>query len=80
MSIGREITDADRQFGATDDNRGNRYELANEDLTDAALGPDINDHPYQLLTPDVVIDAIESTGRICDARIDRKSTRLNSSH
>jgi len=69
MSNGKELTDADRQFGATDDNRGNRYELANEDLTDAAQGPDIKDHPYQLLTPDVVIDAIESTGRICDARI-----------
>ncbi len=69
MSNGREIADADRQVDATDDNRGNRYELADEDLIDAAQGPDIKDHPYQLLTPDVVIDAIESTGRICDARI-----------
>ena len=69
MSNRRELTDADRQVDATDDNRGNRYEPADEDLIDSARGPDIKDHPYQLLTPDVVIDAIESTGRICDACI-----------
>ncbi len=69
MSNGRELTDADRQVDATDDNRGNRYELENEELTDSAQGPDIKDHPYQLLTPDVVIDAIESTGRLSDACI-----------
>jgi len=69
MSNGRELTDADRQVDATDDNRGNRYEPADEDSTDSAQGPDVKDHPYQLLTPDVVIDAIESTGRICDACI-----------
>ena len=27
------------------------------------------DHPYETLTPDVVIDAVESTGRLSDARI-----------
>ncbi len=69
MSNSRELADADRQVDATDDNRGNRQELANEVITDAAQGPDIKDHPYQLLTPDVVIDAIESTGRSPDARI-----------
>lgn len=26
-------------------------------------------HPYELLTPDLVLDAIESTGLISDARI-----------
>ena len=26
-------------------------------------------HPYETLTPDVVIDAVESTGRLSDARI-----------
>ena len=26
-------------------------------------------HPYEQLTPDMVIDAVESTGRISDLRI-----------
>ena len=26
-------------------------------------------HPYSELTPDLVMDAVESTGRRCDARI-----------
>jgi Ser/Thr protein kinase RdoA (MazF antagonist) len=29
----------------------------------------INPHPYAALTPEMVIDAIESTGRLCDMRI-----------
>ena len=29
----------------------------------------MNTHPYDLLTPDVVIDAVESTGRLSDARL-----------
>jgi Ser/Thr protein kinase RdoA (MazF antagonist) len=69
MSIGGDLTDLDRQDDATDDNRGNRFELASEKNTDSAHAPNIKDHPYQLLTPDVVIDAIESTGRSPDARI-----------
>ena len=69
MSIGSEITDPDHEGDSSDDNRGNRFEPADEPKTDAGHGPDIKDHPYQLLTPDVVIDAIESTGRSPDARI-----------
>ena len=29
----------------------------------------MNQHPYDLLTPDTVIDAVESTGRLSDARL-----------
>ena len=29
----------------------------------------VSSHPYDALTPDVVIDAVESTGRFSDARI-----------
>lgn len=29
----------------------------------------MNKHPYDSLTPEVVIDAVESTGRLCDARL-----------
>ncbi len=54
---------------AVDDNRGNRLEL-NDETNDVELAmPSLSDHPYQLLTPDVVIDAVESTGRFSDARI-----------
>ena len=69
MSIGSEITDLDQQDDTNDDNRGNLFEPTDESMAESENGPDIKDHPYQLLTPDVVIDAIESTGRICDARI-----------
>ena len=69
MSIGSEITDPDHQSDSSDDNRGNRFEPTDEAVADSAHGTDIKDHPYQLLTPDVVIDAIESTGRSPDARI-----------
>ena len=69
MSNGSEITDLDQQGDPSDDNRGNRLQLTDEAVADSAHGPDIKDHPYQLLTPDVVIDAVESTGRSPDARI-----------
>ena len=69
MSIGSEITDLDQQGDTSDDNRGNRFEPTDEVMAESENGPDIKDHPYQLLTPDVVIEAIESTGRICDACI-----------
>ena len=69
MSIGSEITDLDQQGDTSDDNRGNRFEPIDEAMAESENGPDIKDHPYQLLTPDVVIEAIESTGRICDACI-----------
>jgi Ser/Thr protein kinase RdoA (MazF antagonist) len=51
-----------------EDNRGNLISSLDEDVTEAAP-PSIEDHPYQQLTPDVVIDAVESTGRLSDARI-----------
>jgi len=69
MSIGSEITDLDQQDDTNDDNRGNLFEPTDESMAESENGPDIKDHPYQLLTPDVVIDAIESTGRISDACI-----------
>ncbi|MFT5597830.1 MAG: Ser/Thr protein kinase RdoA (MazF antagonist) [Urechidicola sp.] len=50
-----------------DDNRGNRAEA---ESVESALGlSSLTDHPYQVLTPDVVIDAVESTGRLSDACI-----------
>ena len=51
-----------------DDNIGNRIEPDTVDQT-ASAPVSIDDHPYQQLTPDVVIDAVESTGRHSDARI-----------
>ncbi|QFU74249.1 serine/threonine protein kinase [Halioglobus maricola] len=33
------------------------------------MSDDCNDHPYDRLTPDRVIDAVESTGRLSDARL-----------
>ena len=29
----------------------------------------MNEHPYDRLTPDLVIAAVESTGRLCDMRL-----------
>lgn len=52
-----------------DDNRGNIIELSEVETECVTTGPDIYQHPYQLLTPDVVIEAVESTGRRCDARM-----------
>jgi len=69
MSTGNDLTDLDKQGNTSDDNRGNRFESTEEAVVDSDHGPDIKDHPYQLLTPDIVIEAIESTGRIADARI-----------
>jgi Ser/Thr protein kinase RdoA (MazF antagonist) len=69
MSIDSDLTDDDQAGDAADDNRGNRIELSEEEKSDSTKPPDIEDHPYQLLTPDVVIDAVESTGRLSDARI-----------
>jgi Ser/Thr protein kinase RdoA (MazF antagonist) len=61
--------DKDLQDDAAEDNRGNRLELPDDEGTELSLESNIKDHPYQLLTPDVVIDAVESTGRFSDARI-----------
>ena len=52
-----------------EDNRGNRIELCDEQGTASMSEPGLEDHPYQNLTPDTVIEAVESTGRISDARI-----------
>ena len=68
-SIGSDLNDDDQTGDAPDDNRGNRIEYSDEETSDSSQPPDIKDHPYQLLTPDVVIDAVESTGRHSDARI-----------
>lgn len=50
-----------------DDDRGNRK----VHLPSSTISPDSNtrEHPYARLTPDVVIDAVESTGRRSDVRI-----------
>jgi len=52
-----------------DDNRGNRIEPSHFEEIESNHAPDIKVHPYQLLTPDAVIEAVESTGRYSDARI-----------
>ena len=57
----------DYRDSAEDDNRGNRIETSDEVVKSAPVS--IEEHPYQRLTPDVVIDAVESTGRFSDARI-----------
>jgi len=69
MSIGDDLTDDDQQGELPGDNRGNRIEMPDEEVTDSTQIPGIKEHPYQLLTPDVVIGAVESTGRHSDARI-----------
>ena len=51
-----------------DDNRGNL--ISDDDVAaDAAVDTTPQSHPYDALTPDVVIAAVESTGRLSDARI-----------
>jgi Ser/Thr protein kinase RdoA (MazF antagonist) len=50
-----------------DDARGNRKVRSSGASAAVETAPE--DHPYILLTPDVVIDAVESTGRRSDIRI-----------
>jgi len=50
-----------------DDARGNRKARSSGASAAVEIAPE--DHPYTLLTPDVVIDAVESTGRRSDIRI-----------
>lgn len=38
-------------------------------LAQRVMQPDINPHPYDALTPDLVVDAVESTGLLTDLRI-----------
>ena len=52
-----------------DDDRGNRIDVSAETVEFKASQPDIYEHPYQNLTPEAVIEAVESTGRFSDARI-----------
>ena len=75
MPINNEPDDMSQGAGNTidtvddidDDNRGNRAETEVSDSTLESSSLDV--HPYQVLTPDVVIDAVESTGRLSDACI-----------
>ena len=75
MPINNEPDDMSQGAGNTidtvddidDDNRGNRAET---EVSESTLeSSSLDDHPYQVLTPDVVIDAVESTGRLSDACI-----------
>ena len=52
-----------------DDNRGNRFEAPVVPDEAETIQASVLEHPYQNLTPDTVIDAVESTGRLSDARI-----------
>ncbi len=75
MPINNEPDDMSQGAGNTidtvddidDDNRGNRAETEVSDSTLESSSLDV--HPYQVLTLDVVIDAVESTGRLSDACI-----------
>jgi len=52
-----------------DDNRGNRIEESSDRFEEETNESIDSEHPYQYLTPDTVIEAVESTGRFSDARI-----------
>jgi len=52
-----------------DDNRGNIIQTVDDVGEVPAISAGIDEHPYQRLTPDSVIQAVESTGRVADARI-----------
>ncbi len=56
-------------FSEDDDNRGNRIDEAVISDEERNIDPSDDEHPYQQLTPHVVIEAVESTGRYSDARI-----------
>jgi Ser/Thr protein kinase RdoA (MazF antagonist) len=58
----------DDEFDA-EDNRGNRIEPSVDVSNEMATEPSLEAHPYQRLTPDAVIEAVESTGRHSDARV-----------
>jgi Ser/Thr protein kinase RdoA (MazF antagonist) len=62
-------SDAPDEDVDVEDNRGNRIELSVEQAAASMADPDLEVHPYQRLTPDTVIEAVESTGRDSDARI-----------
>ena len=66
---GSEVGNSNSDTDEIDDNRGNRVESTPAESTSEVVGPGLEDHPYQRLTPDVVIEAVESTGRSSDARI-----------
>ena len=52
-----------------DDDRGNRVQPQTETAEPISGQASLKEHPYQKLTPDTVIEAVESTGRFSDARI-----------
>ena len=52
-----------------DDDRGNRVQPQTETAEPISEEASLKEHPYQKLTPDTVIEAVESTGRFSDARI-----------
>ncbi len=52
-----------------DDNRGNRAAPQQSRDESAVVKADLSNPPYQSLSPDTVIDAVESTGKHSDARI-----------
>ena len=57
MSIDGDLTNDDLQGETIEDNRGNRIDIPEARVGNPAQIPAIKDHPYQRLTPDVVIDA-----------------------
>ena len=57
------------QEESDDDCRGNLIQTSDDQQTSSTPTIGIEAHPYQRLTPDRIIDAVESTGRITDARI-----------
>ena len=62
---------SDDEFNTSDsdDNRGNLVETSVEEQAAPAATANLEQHPYQRLDPDTVINAVESTGRHSDARI-----------
>jgi Ser/Thr protein kinase RdoA (MazF antagonist) len=62
-----EYPEYDDDEGDLDDNVGNRID-PDEEISETVPVSD-GTHPYALLTPDVVVAAVESTGRFSDARI-----------
>lgn len=55
--------------GENDDNRGNLISPDNNRNSESSANVSQKSHPYRLLTPDVIIEAVESTGRLSDLTI-----------
>ncbi|MCP4433749.1 MAG: serine/threonine protein kinase [Gammaproteobacteria bacterium] len=52
-----------------DDNRGNYIDPDSSENDLCSVNSELEEHPYRLLTPDTIIEAVESTGRLSDVRI-----------